>query len=314
MMSIQSAINEYLLHCRLEKRLSEKTLKAYRIDLAQFLKFLADSEFHGHLESVNKETIRGFLVSRAALKPKSLKRKLASLKAFFNFCEFEDNIPVSPFRKMRLTIKEEKKLPNVMTISEISKILKAAYSIKERARGNDKYSYVATIRDIVIIELLFSTGARVSEITGIKTSNINLNTGDIIIKGKGNKERLIQICNKEVMKIAKEYYFLNNENIKKAGGFLLTNRSGNGISDQSVRRIVKRIKEKADIKRRITPHIFRHSFATLLLENDVDIKYIQTLLGHSSILTTQIYTHVNTRKQRMILRTKHPREKLSMIN
>ncbi len=313
MISIQSSINEYLLHCRLEKRLSEKTLKAYRIDLAQFLKFIVESEFSGDIESINKDAIRAFLVSRAALKPKSLKRKMASLKALFNFWEFEDKIKINPFRKMRLTIKEEKKLPDVMTISEISKILKAAYSIKDQFRENGTYSYVSTIRDIVIIELLFSTGARVSEITGIKTSNINLNTGNIIIKGKGNKERLMQICNKEVLKIAKEYYLLNKENIEKAGDFLLTNRFGNGISDQSVRRIVKRIKEKADINRRITPHIFRHSFATLLLENDVDIKYIQTLLGHSSILTTQIYTHVNTTKQRMILRTKHPREKLSMI-
>ena len=281
--------------------------------MAQFLKFMVDSELHDVLETINKDALRAFLVSRVVLKPKSIKRKMASLKAFFNFWEFEDKISVSPFRKMRLTIKEEKKLPNVMTLSEISKILKLAYRIKEQHRGNNKYSYVTAIRDIVVIELLFSTGARVSEITGLKTSNINLNTGNIIIKGKGNKERLIQICNKEVLEIAKEYYFLNKENIQKAGDFLLTNRFGNGISDQSVRGIVKRIKEKAGINRRVTPHIFRHSFATLLLENDVDIKYIQTLLGHSSISTTQIYTHVNARKQRMILRTKHPREKLSMI-
>jgi integrase/recombinase XerD len=314
MIKIQTAINNYLIHCRIEKRLSEKTIKAYQTDLLQFQKVLVELKLSHDVREIKKESIRTFLAILSDLKPKSLKRKMASLKAFFNFLEFEDHISVNPFRKMRLFIKEEKRLPNVLTVHEISKILEKAYRVKVKYNKKKSYSYIMSIRDIVIIELLFSTGARVSEIAGIKTGNINLKTGDIIIKGKGNKERVIQICNQEVLEVAREYYSLNSGLIKESGGFFLTNRHGNGISDQSIRRIVKRIKDNAGINKHITPHMFRHSFASLLLENDVDIKYIQTLLGHSSITTTQIYTHVNISKQRSILEAKHPRRELSMMD
>jgi integrase/recombinase XerD len=140
---------------------------------------------------------------------------------------------------------------------------------------------------------------------------INVESGEITIKGKGNKERIIQVCNEETIIILKQYRNSYLEKIRKSGGFFLVNRLGNMLSDQSIRNIVKSVSVKAEIQSNVTPHQFRHTFATLLLEKDVDIKYIQGLLGHSSILTTQIYTHVNREKQKQILSTKHPRGDIS---
>jgi integrase/recombinase XerD len=124
---------------------------------------------------------------------------------------------------------------------------------------------------------------------------------------------MIQICNKETILVLQQYHTLYSKKISKSGGYFLVNRLNGKLSDQSIRNMVKKIAVIAGIAKKITPHIFRHSFATLLLESDVDIKYIQSLLGHSSIVTTQIYTHVNNEKQKQILQTKHPRKEFSMI-
>ena len=133
-----------------------------------------------------------------------------------------------------------------------------------------------------------------------------------MLKGKGNKERVIQICNADTLALIEIYICLFEEKITTSDGYLLINRLGNKLSDQSIRNMVNAIAVKAEISKKVTPHTFRHSFATLLLENDVDIKYIQAMLGHSSIVTTQIYTQVNREKQKQILTDKHPRMDFSL--
>ena len=168
------------------------------------------------------------------------------------------------------------------------------------------------MRNIAVVELLFATGARVSEIANLRMEQINLTLGIINLKGKGDKERTIQICNKETLTILRRYYTVFKKQINKSEGYFLINRWQTKLSDQSIRNIVKGLSKKAGLQKHVTPHCFRHTFATLLLEKDVDIKYIQLLLGHSSIVTTQIYTHVNKAKQREIIRTKHPRRDFSM--
>lgn len=312
MNTFQSTTEDFLVHCQFEKTLSPKTLKAYRTDLLQLTAFLTTLSPTLEVSGITKHHLREFLISIAFLKPKSIKRKVATVKAMFNYLEFEDKILVNPLRKMRIKIKEPKTLPSVMDLQEVVRIFKAGYSFKENAKDRTKYSYNESIRNLAVLELLFSTGARVSEIASLTTENINLHTGNVIIKGKGNKERVIQICNKESIMILKSYSLLFEAKIKASGGWFLINRFNKPLSDQSIRRIVKKIADKAGITKHITPHIFRHSFATLLLEKDVDIKYIQSLLGHSSINTTQIYTHVNRKRQRQILSTKHPRRDFSM--
>lgn len=304
-MTVSNAIREFLLHCQFEKSLSEKTLKAYSIDLRQFKEFLINVN---SVTDITRQNLRDYIASLSTLKPKSVKRKMASTKALFNFLEFEGTITVNPFRKMRFSIREPQKLPSVLDIQEMIKIFKAGYKQKNELKNKDKYAYRESVRNIVVLELLFTTGARVSEIAGLKKESISVQSGNITIKGKGNKERIIQVCNKETISILRYYQTLFEKQILASGGWFLVNRFNQKLSDQSIRNLVKKIATKAGLTRRVTPHIFRHSFATLLLEKDVDIKYIQSLLGHSSIMTTQIYTHVNRAKQKQILRSKHPRK------
>jgi integrase/recombinase XerD len=309
---IQNSTKEFINHCKYEKNLSEKTIKAYSIDIRQFMEFLIEKNYSLEIENITKAEIREYLEVISCLKPKTIKRKIATMKAMFNFYEFEDKILVNPFRKMRIKIQEPKRLPKVMEIRDVNAIFKLAYNKNISCKDSTTYSYLETLRNVVVIELLFATGARVSEIANLKKEDIDFYSGSVSIKGKGDKERNIQICNKETIKILKEYYKLFKTKIKNAGDYFLVNRLGSKLSDQSIRGIVKELSKKAKIQKQITPHVFRHTLATLLLEKDVDIKYIQSILGHSSIMTTQIYTHVNRKKQRQILTTKHPRKDFSM--
>jgi integrase/recombinase XerD len=314
MNDIQTCLKDFINHCKFEKSLSSKTLKAYQIDVMQLIKLLLERNYSLEITQITKVELREFLESISFLKPKSIKRKVATIKAMFNYLEFEDKIISNPLRKMRIKIKEPKQLPKVMDIQEIRKIFKSAYGINKKITDLNSHSYLETLRNIVVVELLFATGARVSEIANLKEENINVINGAVMIKGKGNRERIIQICNNETLKILKNYHELFYDRIIRSEGFFLINRLGKKLSDQSIRSIVKNLKNAAGIQKHITPHVFRHTFSTLLLEKDVDIKYISSLLGHSSIMTTQIYTHVNRAKQRQILVAKHPRKDFSMID
>jgi len=309
----QIAAKEFLHHCMYEKNLSSKTIKSYQIDLKQFYQFLLNKNYSNEVARITKIEIRDYLESLSKLKPKSIKRKIATLKAMMNYLEYEDKIDFNPIRKMKIRIKEPKTLPRFLSIEEIIRIFKSAY--KEIALLNkDSYSYQIMLRNIAVIELLFATGARVSEIANLKNDDIDIITGTVTINGKGNKERIIQICSEETLKLLFLYKNILNKNIIQSCNFFLINRINKGLSDQSIRNIVKIISKRANIQNHVTPHIFRHTFATLLLEKGVDIKYIQSFLGHSSITTTQIYTHVNREKQRQILSSKHPRKDFSEIH
>ncbi len=310
MQTINDAIADFIRHCKFEKNLSDKTIKAYQTDLSQLSIFLTTNNLIKVTRSVSKFELRQYLESLASLKPKSIKRKMATVKALFNYLEFDEQIDVNPVRKMRINIKEPKAIPKVMELKEIEKILKAAYQNRKLIKEQDTYSYLEALRNIVVIELLFSTGGRVSEIANLKEDNINVRTGEIMINGKGSKQRIIQVCNEELLALLRQYKKLWANRILLAENNFLVNRFNKKMSDQSIRLLVRKLYKKAGITRHITPHIFRHSFATLLLEKDVDIRYIQAMLGHSSIAITQIYTHVNKVKQRQLLRTKHPRRNL----
>lgn len=311
MSTLIKSVNDFLNHCQFEKNLSVKTLKAYQTDLCQFNSFLIDNNLSHHISDITKTEIRGYIASLANLKPKSIKRKIASIKALFNYLEFEDLLIANPLRKLKIRIKEPRLLPIVLNMSEISKVYTVAFEIEKNVKDKNSYAYKEALRNLVVLELLFTTGARVSEVANLKVSNMNLDTGNIRISGKGAKERIIQICNKETISILKKYHRIYSKPIEINGHFLI-NRFGNKLSDQSIRNIIKNFITTAGIQKNVTPHTFRHSFATLLLERDVDIKYIQSMLGHSSIMTTQIYTHVNSEKQRQILKSKHPRKLLVM--
>lgn len=172
--------------------------------------------------------------------------------------------------------------------------------------------YKYSLRDAAVIEVFFATDARVYEISNIRAENINLNSGLIRIMGKGRKERYIQISNTAVLDILRKYYEENKPEIKKSGYFFINNR-GNRYTEQSIRLMLKKYTLKGGIQRKITPHMFRHSFATYLIEEGADVSCVQQLLGHSSIKTTQIYIHVAAKKQADILRELHPRNNMNIV-
>lgn len=299
-------IAHYIDHCKYQKGLSQQTIKAYLIDLNQFSTF-----DHGSNNYYTKEHLQTYIAHlHSKYKIKSVKRKIATLKAFFSYLEFEELIDVNPFRRMQIRLHEPFLLPQTIPLSNIDSLLQCAYCRKPLFKRGT-YQYCSVLRDIAVLELLFATGMRVSELCSLRPTAVNLTDGTIKIYGKGSKERIIQIGNKAVLSAVVIYHQAFSAAIAKSGWFFV-NRLGSQLSDQSVRFMIQKYTSLAGIDQHITPHMFRHSFATLLLEEDVDIRYIQQLLGHSSITTTQIYTHVTSKKQRDILTTKHPRNKISI--
>ena len=302
---------EFFLHCLYEKNLSTKTIKFYKIDLLQFSTFIELQNFPLQVNAIDKGHLKAYLKDISVWKPKTIKRKIATLKALFNYLEFEDHIVANPLRKLRIKIKEPAMLPKALTLAESGAFLATTYALV-LPKKKLSYAYLEALRNTVVIELLFATGARVSEIANLKRNSLDLQSGVVTILGKGGKQRMIQICNQDTINTFDVYCKLFADKILANGGFLLVNRLGNKLSDQSIRNLVNKLALSAKIVKKVTPHVIRHTFATLLLENDVDIKYIQSMLGHSSIITTQIYTHVNLEKQKQILAKKHPRMTFSL--
>lgn len=194
---------------------------------------------------------------------------------------------------------------NQQTLNTVEILLSTIY--KQCSDAKTDYQKKHALRDAAVIELLFATGIRISELCSLKMNDINLYDGTILIYGKGSKERKLQIGNDDVIHIL-EKYKKNFLTIIQSTNHFFVNQSGNPLSDQAVRRAINKYTSLAAIELHITPHMFRHTFATSLLEADVDIRYIQEMLGHSSINITEIYTHVAMSKQRDILTTKHPRK------
>ena len=303
MNELTNHVKNYLEYCNYRKKLDLKTLKAYRIDLMQYALFCSDKK-----DWKSKYTLDDFIIyMHKQYKPKTVKRKIASLKAFFHYMQYREIICPSPFTKLEIRFREPKLLPKTIPFHLIQRFLTTIYMQKESA--SSRYQLHCCIRDIAVIELLFATGMRVSELTSLRPSNIDLENGTILIYGKGAKERIIQIGNPEVISALIAYQTIFQEKITSCGYFFV-NRLCHPLSDQSIRYMINRYAALAGIEQHLTPHMFRHSFATLLLEQDVDIRYIQRMLGHSSISTTEIYTHVSNDKQKDILLNKHPRNRM----
>ena len=307
-MDMREEINKYLSYCVNQRKLSQKTAKAYSIDLEQFISFFGQSQD----DCITKAGMCSYISElHNKYAPKTAKRKIASLGAFFNYLEFEEIVEVSPLRKIKTKFKEPRILPKVIPINLIESLLTVAH--KQSLLAKTKQEKLTAWRDAAVIELLFATGIRVSELCSLKIEDIDLKNGCINVMGKGSKQRMVHVGSPDVLLILQKYHDANLANINKCG-FFFVNRLSGRLSEQSVRFMLQNLCDKANISTKITPHMFRHSFATLLLEEDVDIRYIQKMLGHSSIQTTQIYTQVSTEKQRQILVVKHPRNKIFIEN
>ena len=285
-----------------EKGFSEHTLRAYHKDLLQFDNFLK-AEKRSSLESVNHLLLRRFL---AVLRSKNyskttIARKLASIRSFFKFLIREGELVANPFEMLR-TPKQDKKLPHFLSITEVDVLLKTPDS-----------STLMGLRDMAIMETLYSTGIRVSELVGLDEGSIDFLAGMIKVQGKGKKERLVPIGSPAIKAIneyidSKSMSKKQDEKSASRSEPLFLNKYGGRLTARSVARSLDKYLKVSGINLLTSPHTFRHSFATHLLDKGADLRSVQEMLGHSSLSTTQVYTHITTERLKNVYDKAHPRK------
>lgn len=304
-MYLKKNIEQYLLKCKSQKNLDNKTIKAYKIDLMQFETFSRNKS-----DYMSKECIESFLseLQSKQYAVKTLKRKVASLKAFFSYLNDEEIVLLNPFNKIKIKLREPIILPKTISMKNLSILFNYIEDNLEEVKIHS-YRYKETVRDRLILELLITTGIRVSELCDLRKNDIMFSMNMIKIYGKGSRERIIPIYYHTLIDAIQLYLDVFSEELIQSEYFFLNKRKKR-LSAQSVRNMLKKYCVLLNINQNITPHMFRHTFATMLLDQDVDCRYIQRILGHSSILTTQIYTHVTSNKLNQIMQHKNPRSKI----
>jgi|TARA_B110000263_G_scaffold211546_1_gene194561 integrase/recombinase XerD len=292
-------IIEYKNFLKLERSLSENSISAYTNDIKKFIQFLEIKNIQVNCNEVSSKTISNFLIYIYELEISSYTqaRIISGLKSFFSYLLIEEKIFINPMELVE-SPKLIRKLPDTLTFENIEKILKEI----------DLSTYEGT-RNRAIIETLYSCGLRVSELVGLSIQNLFLDIGFIKVLGKGSKERLVPIGKHAVKYISiyvKEYR--NSMKIKDGHeGFLFLNRYGRKLSRNMIFIIVKDLSKKIGLNKNISPHTFRHSFATHMIEGGADLRAVQEMLGHESITTTEIYTHLNKDYLREVVKEFHPR-------
>lgn len=306
MNTLTELIEDYLRYCHVRKGLDAKTIRAYRADLRDFRLYIEDREG----DFLDKQSIGSYVDSLHGVKaPRTVKRKIASIQAFYHYLVYAEEITENPFYRLDLSFRLPQRLPRYIPNHVMNTFYQELYSQKERA--DTPYRLKCAVRNIAVVELMFATGLRISELCGLKRETINLHDGEIRIHGKGDKERILQLTESITINAMSEYEAFFKTEIGKSEYFFL-NKYGHPLSAQSVRNMINQLTSAASISMHITPHMFRHSFATYLVNQDVDIRCIQEILGHSSIRTTEIYTHVDMAKQKSVLKEKNPRKLLDV--
>lgn len=284
-------IDKFIDYLKIEKNASEYTLINYSVDLRDFSKFLGDIS----VETIDYLVLRRYLahMKEKNYSKRTVARKLASLRSFFKFLYREGYIKTNPASSVA-TPKLDKKLPLFLDTDEVVKLIEAP---------NEKD--VAGLRDRAILETLYSTGMRVSELVRLNIENIDFISGVVKVFGKGKKERLAPIGDKALRAIRNYLDRRGAELTDKKVIFL--NKNGTRLTDRSVRRVVEKYIKRASLRKGISPHTLRHSFATHLLDRGADLRSVQELLGHMNLSTTQIYTHVTTKRLKEVYDKSHPR-------
>ena len=305
--TMTSALDDFKRHCRFERKLDEKTISAYQCDIVQFASLLANGS-ETLVANVKRDDIQCWLENISAYKFRTMKRKIASVNAFMRYMEWVFEDFDNPVRRVRIKLKEPKRLPVVMTKAETGRIFALLNENVQSGKGSTQ-SHKLAVRNRAVFELLFGTGMRIGELCGLRNCDVDLERGLVRIIGKGNKERVVDVCMPVTFAALREWVQVR-ETPTDTNAYFFTNRLGHGLSPQIVRLLVHQIAKECNIDKNVTPHTFRHTFATLLLEENVDVFTIQHILGHSSISTTQIYLHVNPVRQRDVLTNHHPRSKM----
>lgn len=300
-MNIKETSELFLQNCR-RKELSQHTLRAYKRDLVSFYKFCQMSKVS--LLQVDDDTIKKWVdnLHDKGLCASSRKRQLACLKVFCRWLEDEKIIPSSPFHGLRLHIKLPKRLPRNIQENHLQ-ILFKSLNKTENSYGMARH----TLR--LALELLIATGLRISELCNICLDDIDFSASTIRVSGKGARERTVFILDDELGELL-ELYIKRRMNYPSEVENLLIAPTGRRAGPDYIRRKLHKLTKEVGITQRLTPHMFRHSAATLLLENGVDIRFVQRLLGHASLSTTEIYTHVSENSLKAALKEGNIRKRL----
>ena len=293
-------INKYLTHIEHDRNFSQQTLRAYRNDLHQYLSFLNAERCSG-FGDVTRLLLRKFLAfqKKQAYSKTTIARKFVSIRSFYKFLCREGVLECNPVESIR-TPKLNRNLPEFMSINDTETLLNIP-----------DLNTLLGIRDSAIMETLYSTGMRVSELAGIDVSDIDFPGGVVKVKGKGKKERLLPIGN-HALKAIQTYMDKRNSDpslriISRNSKALFLNNRGGRLTERSVARMLEKYVKMAGMNTKISPHTFRHSFATHLLDRGADLRSVQELLGHANLSTTQIYTHITTERLKEVYNKAHPR-------
>ena len=292
------AITHYQNYLKIERGLSENSISNYTFDINKLVKWLVLNNIKTSPINIEKETLQEFIYNIAKeLNPRSQSRIISGLKGFFNYLIFEEYRATNPLDLIE-SPKIGRKLPDTLSIEEIDTII----SIIDLSKPQGE-------RNRAIIEALYGCGLRVSELISLKISDLFFDEGFIKVTGKGNKQRFVPIGSLTIkfINIYRNEIRVHQVIKPSAQDTLFLNRRGNDLTRAMIFHIVKELTEKAGIRKNISPHTFRHSFATHLLENGADLRAIQQMLGHESITTTEIYTHLDKSHLSQIINNFHPR-------
>src|SRR5690625_235290 len=290
-------VDEYITFLKIEKGLSSASLSSYRQDLKHYTNYLQDNNITT-LDNVDTEVLIQFIkfLTEKGLSAKTVSRTQSTLRNFHQFLLNQNIIEVNPAVKLT-AVRGEKKLPEYLTIEEMEILL------------NTPDASPAGIRDNTLMEVLYASGIRVSELINIKRADVNTEMGFIQVSGKGSKERIVPTTDFVAKKLDHYVAEIRPQLLKTEDNddLFITNR-GRGFTRQGLWKTIKKYELLSGIRKNITPHTFRHSFATHLIENGADLRAVQEMLGHSDISTTQIYTQISTKKIREMYKQFHPRK------
>lgn len=291
----QEHLTEYFHYLKQENRLSHNSMKAYILDTNHFYNWY----FESNIGELTTEAIQNYFFNlRATLSDNSVKRKYVALKLFLNHIYGQEDL-ANPILNFKIRFQKKKRLPKTLSPDEISRIIQAPLTDYEQALSpfREKISY----RDHMILLLLAATGCRICEISSLLVSDVNLEEQSMLIKGKGNRERFTFFSSRIITRRIKKWLKIR-KSFNPNTNHLFVNKYGNALSIYSIENIFSKYRDISNINEHATPHYMRHSFATELLNNGADLRSVQELLGHSSILTTQIYTEVSLSRKKEVLK------------
>ncbi|MDP2685792.1 MAG: site-specific tyrosine recombinase XerD [Aequorivita sp.] len=298
-MKWQQSLKDYQNYLRLERGLSENSIINYSLDVKKLMLWLETNEMDISPIAISEETLQQFIYDVAKkVNPRSQSRLISGLKGFFNYLIFEDYRKTNPLELIEAP-KLGRKLPDTLAVEEIDSLINAIDLSSKQGERNR-----------AILETLYGCGLRVSELTSLKISDLFFEEGFIKVTGKGDKQRLVPIgpTTEKYINIYRKEIRVHQEIHAMAKDTVFLNQHGKPLTRAMIFTIVKRLAEKAGIRKTISPHTFRHSFATHLLENGADLRAIQQMLGHESITTTEIYTHIDRKHLTEVINRFHPRK------